>query len=293
MSARPILLLGASGQIGFELRRSLAPLRSIAAPPRAALDLSDAAALRRAVKSLKPSLIVNAAAFTGVDDCESGEGSRLATAVNAEAPGVLAKAAAAANIPLIHYSSDYVFDGGASRPYTENDPPAPLNAYGRSKLAGEEKIAKSGAHHLIFRTSWIYGRRGQNFLRTIQRLAREREELRVVSDQTGAPTWARMVAEATAAVLGRCWREGASDPLSGCGGIYHLAAAGETSWHGFAQAIVEAGGMRIPVRAVATAEFPRPARRPAYSVLDSTKAARRFGVALPDWREQLALCLAE
>jgi dTDP-4-dehydrorhamnose reductase len=293
MTGGPILLLGAGGQIGFELRRSLAPLGSIAAPTHADLDICDKTAIARIVDSLKPKLIVNAAAFTDVDGAEANEGRHLAMAVNGEAPGLLAEAAARTRVPLVHYSTDYVFDGAATRPYREDDGPAPINAYGRSKLAGDERIAKSGAPHLIFRTSWIYARRRRNFLRTVQRLAMEQDELRVVSDQIGAPTWARMVAEATAAVLGRCWRNGAGDPLSGCGGLYHMAAAGETSWHGFAQAIVAAGGKQIPVRAVTSAEFPRPAKRPAYSALDSGKLARVFEVTLPDWRDQLALCLAE
>jgi len=295
MTAAPILLLGTSGQIGFELRRTLAPLGPVVAPAHSELDLADESALARAVQTAAPSLIVNAAAFTDVDGAETAEGARAATAVNAEAPGRLAEAAARAHVPLVHYSTDYVFDGSARRPYREDDAAAPLNAYGRSKLAGERAIAETGAAHLILRTGWIYSRRGRNFLRTILRLASQQDELRVVADQAGAPTWARMVAEATADILARCWRAGSANPLSGCGGLYHLAATGETSWHGFAQAIVAAAAEEpdVPVRAIATPEFPRPARRPAYSVLDSGKAARVFGVRLPDWRDQLALCLAE
>ena len=288
-----ILLLGASGQIGFELSRALASLGTIVAPARNECDLARPETIVRTVNAAAPALVVNAAAYTDVDGAETPDGRRAATAVNGEGPAALAKAAAAARIPVIHYSTDYVFDGTKGKPYREDDEAAPVNAYGQSKLAGERMIAASGAAHLIFRTSWIYGNRGRNFLRTMLRLASEQKELRVVRDQIGSPTWARAVAEATAAILGRCWKPGAADALSGLGGTYHIAAAGETSWHGFAQAIMAAAGRDVPVRAITTAEFPRPANRPAYSVLDCGKAARVFGVALPDWRDQLAACLKE
>ena len=288
-----ILLLGASGQIGYELSRTLAPLGKIVAPGRNECDLARPETIVRTVNAAAPALIVNAAAYTDVDGAETPEGRRAATAINAEGPATLAKAAAGARIPIIHYSTDYVFDGTKGAPYREDDEAVPINAYGQSKHAGERMIAASGAAHLIFRTSWIYGNRGRNFLRTMLRLASEQKDLRVVCDQVGSPTWARTVAEATAAILGRCWKPGAADALSGLGGTYHVAAAGETSWHGFAQAIMAAAGRNVPVRAIATAEFPRPAKRPAYSVLDCGKAARVFGVALPDWRDQLAACLTE
>ncbi len=294
MNLGPILLLGSSGQIGFELHRSLSPLGDIVAFDRADLDLADEPALRRRVREVSPSLVVNAAAYTGVDKAESDEAA--ATIVNGNAPGWLAEEAARAKIPLVHYSTDYVFNGAAKRPYTEDDEPAPVNAYGRSKLAGEKNIVRSGAAFLLLRTSWIYARRGRNFLLTILRLAEKPEELRVVADQIGCPTSARMVSDATAKILSCCWRAGATDPLSGRGGLYHLAAGGETSWHGFAEAIIagtRSGQPRKAVHAIPTSEFPRPAKRPAYSVLDSSKAARVFGVALPDWREQLRLCLDE
>lgn len=288
-----ILLLGASGQIGYELCRTLVALGTVIAPERDECDLAAAETVARTMKAAGPSLIVNAAAFTDVDGAETAEGQRRAMAVNADGAGRLAEAAARARVPIIHYSTDYVFDGAARRPYREDDAPAPLNAYGRSKLAGEKKIAASGAAHLILRTSWIYANRGSNFLRTMLRLAAEQKELRVVADQIGSPTWARKVAEATATILGQCWKPGAADALSGCAGTYHVAAAGETSWHGFAQAIVAATSTKIPVRAITTPEFPRPAKRPAYSVLDCGRAARVFGIALPDWRDQLAACLRE
>ena len=294
MTSRPILLLGSNGQIGFELRRSLSPLGAVIAFDYADLDLADESALRSRLHEISPSLIVNAAAYTNVDQAESEEAA--ATIVNGNAPGWLAEEALLANIPLVHYSTDYVFDGTATRPYTEDAEPAPLNAYGRSKLAGEKNIVRSGAAFLLLRTSWIYARRGRNFLLTILRLAEQPEEMRVVADQIGCPTSARMVADATAKILSRCWRTGSADPLSGQGGLYHLAASGETSWHGFAEAIIaetSSGQPRKSVRAITTSEFPRPAKRPAYSVLDSSKAARAFGVALPGWREQLRLCLNE
>lgn len=288
-----ILLLGGDGQIGFELCCTLAPLGEIAAPGRDTCDLASPATIARTIESCAPDLIVNAAAYTDVDGAETPEGRSMAMAVNADAAGILAEAAKRARIPLVHYSTDYVFDGTAKRPYREDDQPAPVNAYGQSKLLGERKIAASGAAHLILRTSWVYARRGRNFLRTMLRLAAEQKELRVVDDQIGAPTWARAVAEATAAILARCWKPNAADPLSGRGGIYHIVARGETSWHGFAQAIMQTTRNNIPVRAIATAEFPRPAKRPAYSVLDCTKAALSFGVTLPDWRAQLAACMKE
>lgn len=294
MTSRPILLLGSNGQIGFELHRSLSPLGDIVAFDRADLDLADEPALRRRVREISPSLVVNAAAYTNVDKAESDE--VAATIVNGNAPGWLAEEALLAKIPLVHYSTDYVFNGTAKRPYTEDDEPAPLNAYGRSKLAGEENVVRSGAAVLLLRTSWIYARRGRNFLLTILRLAEQPDELRVVADQIGCPTSARMAADATARILSCCWRAGSTDPLSGRGGLYHLAAGGETSWHGFAEAIIaetSPGQPRKAVRAIPTSEFPRPAKRPVYSVLDSSKAARVFGVTLPDWREQLRLCLNE
>jgi len=294
MNPRPILLLGSNGQIGFELRRSLSPLGTVVAFDHADLDLADESVLRRRVRENSPALIVNAAAYTNVDNAESDEAT--ATVVNGNAPGWLAEEALLAKIPVVHYSTDYVFDGTAKRPYIEDDKPAPINAYGRSKLAGENNILRSGAAFLLLRTSWIYARRGRNFLLTILRLARQPEELRVVADQIGCPTSARMVADATAEILRQSWRAGSTDPLSGRGGLYHLAAKGRTSWHGFAEAIIAETSSDQPrkaVRAIPTREFPRPAKRPACSVLDSSKAARVFGVALPDWREQLRLCLAE
>ena len=290
-----ILLLGANGQVGWELQRTLSPLGPVRAMERAEADLSDHDALVRTVRDVAPSLIVDAAAYTAVDRAEEEEG--LARAINAEAPGLLAEEARKLGAALVHYSTDYVFDGAGDRPATEDDSVAPLNAYGRTKLSGEQAVRESGCAHLILRTSWVYSTRGRNFLLTVKRLAGELEELRIVADQKGAPTWARGIAEATALMLSRCGAPGDTGMLAEKGGLYHLTAAGETSWHGFAEAIVdwlrETGQ---PVRCkrvvpIGTADYPTPARRPANSVLDCSRMRDAFGIGLPDWREQLRLCV--
>ena len=291
----PILLFGGNGQGGWELRRALAPLGVVRALERGDVDLADGSALRRVVRHERPSLIVNAAAYTAVDRAEND--AELAFAVNAKAPGILAEEAKRLDIALVHYSTDYVFDGTARRPYTEDDDPAPLGVYGESKLAGERAVADSGCAHLILRTSWVYSLRGANFLLTVRRLAGELEELRIVDDQYGAPTWSRMIAEATAVVLARCGAPGATRSFAERGGLYHLTASGQTSWHGFAEAIVDwlrktHQTVRCKrIRAIPTSEYPTPAKRPANSLLDGTKLFETFGVAMPDWREQINLCL--
>ena len=286
-----ILLTGKNGQVGWELARALLPLGNVAAFDHAGLDLADAAAVRRKLDEVRPDAIVNAAAYTAVDRAESEP--ELASAINAAAPALLAQEAARRGALLIHYSTDYVFDGAKAAPYVETDPTAPLGAYGRSKLAGEEGIRAAGCEHLIFRTSSVYGARGANFLRTILRLAAEREELRVVNDQIGAPTWARLIAEATAHALKQAMRERRDGAFRS--GTYHLAAAGETSWHGFASAIVEGRqGLRVKaVTPITTVDYPTPAQRPANSRLDTGAFRARFGLALPDWRDCLQLCLEE
>ncbi len=276
-----ILLTGANGQVGRELQRTLAPLGNVRALDRQALDLAHMDAIRAAIREQKPDLIVNAAAYTAVDQAEAEPD--LAMIINGQAPGVLAEEAKKLGALLVHYSTDYIFDGTKTDPYKEEDGPAPLNAYGRSKLAGEEAIAASGCRHLIFRTSWVYGLFGKNFLRTIQRLASEREELRIVADQIGAPTWSRMIAEASALAL-------RGDPPSG---LYHMTSAGATSWHGFAQAILDAQGWRGKLVPIATRDYPLPATRPANSRLDNGKLAADFDLTLPDWRHALGLCLAD
>lgn len=286
-----ILLLGANGQVGHELRRSLAALGDVIAATRDGTladgtraeiaDLSDPASLPPLVARVAPDLVINAGAYTAVDRAEQERD--LAFRINAEAPAALARACADRGIPLVHYSTDYVFDGNATRPYREDDPTAPLGAYGASKLAGEEAIRESGAAHRIFRLCWVYAPRGKNFLLTMLRLAGERDVLRVVADQFGSPTPAHRIADATAAAIAR------GPDRSG---TWHLAAGGSTSWHGFASAIVEGAAARglIPraprVDAITTADYPTPARRPAYSVLD-TRALLEFDIDLPHWRKGL------
>lgn len=283
-----ILITGAAGQLGRELRRSLAPLGEVVACDRSQLDLAAPDALRATVREIVPDLIVNAAAWTAVDKAESEPAA--AHAINATAPGILAEEAKRLDAQLIHYSTDYVFDGSGDQPWTEADTTGPLSVYGQSKLAGEQAIAATGGRHLILRTSWVFGLHGANFMKTMLRLAAERDELRVIGDQFGAPTWTRHLADATAIVAAR-----ADSPS----GLYHLAAAGETSWHGYAEAIfTEARKLgllpKIPtVRRIASADFPLPAPRPANSRLDCSRFTADFGLALPDWRTGLADCLAD
>lgn len=279
-----ILLLGRTGQLGWELLRTLAPLGEITAPPRSACDLGDPETLRRAVRGSRPDVIVNAAAYTAVDRAEAER--EAAFAVNAHAPAALAEEAQRLGALLVHYSTDYVFDGGQRGPYREDDTAHPLNVYGESKLTGEQAIAASGCRHLTLRTSWIYSARGANFFLTLRRMAAEPGELRVVADQYGAPNWSRPLAEATASILAR-------GPLGALpSGIYHLSARGRTSWHGYAQAILELLRVDRTVTPIRTSEFPRPARRPANSALDTGKIERELGIVLPDWREMLARCAA-
>lgn len=283
-----ILLTGIHGQVGGELQRALQPLGEIVALDRSGFDLANIDQMRGVLRDVKPAIIVNPAAYTAVDKAESE--TELAMAINGRAPGILAEEAKRLDALLVHYSTDYVFAGSGQTPYVEDDPTGPTNSYGHSKLAGEHSIQAVGCRHLIFRTSWVYGLRGANFLRTMLRLAKERDELRVVVDQIGAPTWSRMIAITTALALAR---------HHGQTGTYHLAAGGETSWHGFADAIVTAAaqqgliGKSIPVCRIASADFPTPAPRPANSRLDCRRLAQDFGLTLPDWQAQLALCLAE
>ena len=286
-----ILLTGKNGQVGWELQRALLPLGRVAAFGHGELDLADPGAVRRKLDEVRPEVVVNAAAYTAVDKAESEP--EQANAVNAAAPALLAQEAARRGALLIHYSTDYVYDGAKAAPYVESDKTNPLGAYGRSKLAGEEGIRASGCDHLIFRTSWVYAARGANFLRTILRLAAEREELRIVMDQIGAPTWARLIAEATALALRQALAERRHGRFES--GLFHLACAGETSWHGFASAIVASrSGLRVKtVTPITTAYYPLPAPRPANSRLDTSAFRARFGLALPDWRDCLPLCLEE
>jgi dTDP-4-dehydrorhamnose reductase len=276
-----ILLTGRNGQVGGGLARALAPLGEVLALDRSALDLGDAAAIRRVVRQARADILVNAAAYTAVDRAESE--TEIASRINGAAPAVLAEEARQSGALLVHYSTDYVFDGEKNGSYTEKDPPHPANAYGRSKLEGEIAIQSSGCRHLILRTSWVYSSRGNNFLRTILRLARERSELRVVDDQVGAPTSAIAIARATAAML----RD--PDPT----GLFHMSAAGSTSWHGFAQAILEEERLSNRLIAIRSEEYPSAARRPRNSRLDNSRLRERFGIVLEDWRTQLREVLAQ
>lgn len=284
MTRPAILLIGSAGQLGIELARALPAHGDVVALERAALDLADADAIIAAVRGVRPRIIVNAAAYTAVDRAEAEPG--LAEAINARAPGILAEEAKRADAVLIHYSTDYVFDGESALPYDERAIPHPINAYGRSKLGGELAIAAVGGASLVLRTSWVYGLRGQNFLTTMRRLGTEREELRVVADQIGTPNWTRSLADATAMLVGRGGAE-----LAANAGIFHLSGSGSTSWFDFARAIF-AGADRPRVVPITTAEYPTAARRPRHSVLGGKKFASTFGFSLPPWEEMLHACMA-
>jgi dTDP-4-dehydrorhamnose reductase len=286
-----ILLFGANGQLGTKLSALLASQGTVRAIGHADLDLRDLSKLRALLQDARPQVIINAAAYTAVDQAESdAENARL---VNAEAPRVMAEVACQCHSLLMHYSTDYVFDGTARAPYTEASPTNPLGVYGTSKLAGEQAVAASGAAHLILRTAWLYSNRGKNFLNTMLRLAGERDELRVVNDQTGCPTYADLVAAASVQLLEGMFAGGTLRPERG--GLYHLACQGETSWWGFAKRIVELAGFgeRVRVTPIPTSDYPTPAKRPAYSVLSSARLERVFGIRLPHWEEGLKRCLAD
>ena len=282
-----ILLTGATGQVGHELQRSLQALGQVVAVDRSRMDLSDLDQVRDVVRALRPGLIVNPAAYTAVDKAESEP--ELAHRVNAEAPAVMAAEARLLGAAMVHYSTDYVFDGTKQGAYVETDPTNPINVYGASKLAGEQAIGAAGIAHLILRTSWVYGTRGKNFLQTMLRLGAERDELRVVADQFGAPTWSRTIADSTAVLLAQAKGGGAAwwDQNSG---IYHLSCQGQTSWHGFTEAIVAKAGLACRVTPIGSADYPTPAKRPANSVMNSNKLIERF-CAIPEWEQALSLCL--
>jgi len=270
MTRPRFLVIGAQGQVGWELRRTLAIQGEVVAVDFPAIDLTQPDSIRACVRDARPTAILNAAAHTGVDKAESEPD--LVHRINAAAPGVLAEEARRLGAWLVHYSTDYVYDGSKNQPYVETDPTGPLGEYGRSKLAGDEAVRAAGGRHLIFRLCWVYGLRGQNFLLTMQRLARERETLRVVADQFGCPTWSRLIAETTAAAVRSALAAKEPDALTG---VYHLAASSHTSWHGFAEAIIQAmpAGERkcTRVEAIPSSAYPTPARRPAWSVLDCGK----------------------
>lgn len=285
-----ILLIGSNGQVGFELRRALAPLGEIVAVDYPRCDLSQPDSVRDAVASARPELIINAAAYTAVDKAESEL--EQARTINAVAPGVIGEEARRLGARVIHYSTDYVYDGTRAGAHTEDEPTNPLGVYGLTKRDGDLALAASGAKHFIFRTSWVFGAHGANFVKTVLRLGAERDSLNVVADQFGAPTSASLLADVTAQVLGQLRFRQTSEFADG---VYHLVADGETSWHGFAQAILRGGVARgltfklspEAVSAIATSEYPLPAKRPANSRLDTSKLKQTFGLVLPSWQAGL------
>ena len=282
-----ILLLGKTGQVGWELQRTLAPLGEVTALGHKESDLADLETVKSVIRQHKPNLIVNAAAYTAVDQAEDEP--ELAMAVNGTAPGILAEEAARIDAKLVHYSTDYAFDGNKKEPYTEEDLPNPINVYGKTKLTGEENIKEAGVPYLILRTCWVYGLRGSNFLLTMLRLFKERQELSIVADQYGCPTWSRLIAEATALLIMHTER------TSSYYQTYHLSSAGQTSWYGFAEAIYEQslleGNNSCTLKAIPTASYKTKAKRPANSVLSSHKLKKQTDLALPDWRASLTMAL--
>jgi dTDP-4-dehydrorhamnose reductase len=298
-----ILLIGAGGQVGEGLTRTLKPLGEVVAPGLGQLNFTDGDSIRRAIRETQPRWVVNAAAYTAVDQAESDP--ELAFAINATALEIVAEEAKKIGAAVVHYSTDYVFDGQKQTPYVETDATGPLNVYGESKLEGERALGESGVAHLIFRTSWVYGATGKNFVRSILRAAREREQLRIVADQYGAPTWSEGLARLTAHGMARV-EEMAAESGVGLGeamlpvsGVYHATGAGETTWHGFAAAAVEELRRLKPeaklatVEAITTAEYPTVAKRPRNSLLDCTKLERVFRWKMPEWRESLKRVVAE
>ena len=291
-----ILLFGKNGQVGWELNRSLQPLGEVIALGREDADFSEPESLRRIVQDVSPDVIVNAVAYTAVDKAEEEE--ELATKINGVAPGILAEEALKLDALLVHYSTDYVFDGTKTSPYVETDKPNPVNTYGRTKLAGELAIQSSGCDHLIFRTSWVYTARGHNFLLTMLKLAQEREVLSIVNDQIGSPTSARLIADST--VL--CVQQAIKEKLVGIfsSDLYHMTTSGHTSWHGFTKEIVKLASHRLnlqltvkELKAIPTADYPTPAIRPMNSRLALTKLESIFTLKMPDWKKSLSICMAE
>lgn len=298
------LVTGRDGQLGFELRRTLAPLGRVVAIDVDNLNLCDIDAVRKFVRELRPDIVVNAAAYTAVDRAETER--ELSNTINGMIPGVLAEEVKKlGGKGIVHYSTDYVFAGDGKRPYKEEDATSPVNAYGASKLAGEQAVQGSGAPHVILRTEWLYATRGANFLLTILRLARHGKPLRIIADQTGSPTWARMLAETSAAIVARMLIGQDSGVISG---VYHSTASGQTSWHGFTEAILQESLERLKklgretdwcaraletLTPIPTSEYPTPAKRPAYSVLSGEKLEDVFGVRMPEWREQLRYALED
>lgn len=291
-----IMLTGATGQVGWELARTLMPLGEVTIIDRSRADLAEAKSLQAIIREIKPGIIVNPAAYTAVDKAETDQSK--AFAINADAPGVMAEEARKIGALFVHYSTDYVFDGTGTEPYTEQTAANPLNVYGRSKLNGERAIQAAGGDFVILRTSWVYASRGNNFLKTILRLAAEREELKIVADQVGTPTWARLIAETTAHVV----RQTLGDRRAGRfkSDIYHLTSSGETSWHGFAEKILAIAREQEKfvlknkeLQPIPATEYPLPANRPANSRLSVRHLEQQFGLTMPAWDNALALCMQE
>ncbi len=291
---RTILLTGANGQVGWELQRRLSSSYYVISPGRDRLDLSDPDSICRSVREVRPDIILNPAAYTAVDKAESE--ADLSMRVNGVAPQILAEEAKQLDALLVHYSTDYVFDGNNTTPYREDTPPNPQSVYGKTKLAGELAIQSAGCRHLILRTSWVYGIHGGNFIKTVLRLAKERDELRIVADQFGAPTWARLLADATLQILGNPQIITRDTHLSG---IYHLTAGGHTNWHQYAEEILRLARQHdtqlrnktINIHPISTEEYPLPAKRPKNSILSTEKIRQTFGLSLPEWQDDLATCL--
>ena len=285
-----ILLFGSTGQVGSALLERLQPMAHVVAPRRSEADFSQPASLERVIERARPTLVVNASAYTAVDRAETEP--ELATAVNATAPEHIARASERVGAALVHFSTDYVYDGTKGTPYVETDSPNPLGVYGRSKLAGDQAIAGSNVPYLIFRTSWVYSLQGRNFLLAIANRARETGKLRVVDDQHGAPTFAPAIADAVVEILrDRLNTPDLSKAIAADAGVYHLTASGATTWYEFARTILERMRITAEVTPITTGEFGAPAPRPRYSVLDNTKLRTSFGVRLRDWREQLGLAV--
>lgn len=291
---RTILLTGASGQVGWELQRQLSPFYTVITPGRNQLDLSNSDSIRRSVRELRPDIILNPAAYTAVDKAESE--TDLSMRVNGIAPRILAEEARQLDALLVHYSTDYVFDGDNTTPYREDTPPNPQSIYGKTKLAGELAVQSVGCRHLILRTSWVYGIHGGNFIKTVLRLAKERDELRIVADQFGAPTWARLLANSTLQILKNPQTIAWDIHLSG---IYHLTAGGRTNWYQYAEEILRLARQHdaqlknktLNIHPISTEEYPLPAKRPKNSILSTEKIRRTFGLSLPEWQDDLASCL--
>lgn len=292
---RRILVIGQSGQVGWELCRTLQSFGEVVEADfghaNNPVDLSDHVSIRKLVETVDPQVIINAAAYTAVDKAETDYDAAMA--INGTAPGILAEETKKRNALLVHYSTDYVFNGKHNKPYKEDDVTDPRSVYGETKLAGDQAIRQVGGKHLIFRTSWVYGLRGANFLLTMRRLAAERDEMRVVSDQTGAPTWSRSIAEASAQVLAQYLSPLQKEEQSNLNGIYNLTCGGATTWYDFACAIVKHENNAPRMIPIPTEEYPAPAPRPMYSVLAHEKLEDTFGLRLPDWDRALALCLEE